>query len=264
MFSSPLSEALRRRLTAGASALAVNLLIIAGLLFLPRPDAPPVAHEVLDIVFVQLPEPVIIPAPEPVIEPEPEPENAPEPEPEPEPDPAPVPEPETETIPEPTPAPAPEAEPVAEPADTAMADPTQPGDAVEAPHILSDTNPFNDNRAAVPFPNGSGSTQYAVRSVFCLSTSDANRRALACTPSDGSEGLPMLQFASEENIAKAEAAFTQITADQIRALFERNAYPGRDLGGQATLADASGRPTSSADQMRDGLPPLIPDPAFGD
>ena len=74
----------------------------------------------------------------------------------------------------------------------------------------------------------------------------------------------MLPFASEENIARAEAAMAQFTADQIRALFARNPYPGRDLGGQATLADANGRPASSADQMRDTLPPLIPDPAFGD
>ena len=30
------------------------------------------------------------------------------------------------------------------------------------------------------------------------------------------------------------------------------------------IADVASRPTSSADQMRDSLPPLHPDPAFGD
>lgn len=263
VFLTPLSEALRRRLTAGALALAANLLIIIGLLFAPRPEPVETEPAVLDIVFVSLPEP----APEPVPEPEPEPEPEAEPEPEPEPESTPEPDPEPEPVAEPEPAPSPEP-PLDTAAVVAPSDELPPADraasAVEAPNILSDTNPFNDDRTAIPFPGGGGGTEYAVRSVFCLSTSDANRRALACTPFRSDDGLPMLQYASEENIARGRAAMAQFTADQIRALFERNAYPGRDLGGQATLADVLGRPTSSADQMRDSLPPLVPDPAFGD
>jgi hypothetical protein len=116
----------------------------------------------------------------------------------------------------------------------------------------------------LPYPAGPGSTEFAVREIFCLSTSDANRDALRCPPPDGSEGLPMLQYASPENLAKAEAAFAELTQAQIRALFAGRGLPVRDLAGQPTLADPSSRPTSSADQMRDTLPPLIPDPAFGD
>lgn len=255
VFLTPLSEALRRRLTAGTLALAANLLIIIGLLFAPRPEPVETEPAVLDIVFVSLPEP----------EPGPEIPTEPEPEPEPESESEPAPEPEPVAEPEPAPSPEP---PLVRDAEVDPSDDLAPADsaasAVQAPNILSDVNPFNDDRQAIPFPNGSGSTEYAVRSVFCQSTSNANRVALACPLSDGSEGLPMLQFASEENIAKARAAMLNLTADQIRALFDGNSYPGRDLGGQPTLADATGRPTSSADQMRDSLPPLVPDPAFRD
>ncbi len=248
VFSSPLSEALRRRLTAGAIALAINLLIIAGLIFLPRPGPEPVDRNALDVVFVNLPEPVPEPEPEPVPEPEPEPEPA---------------DVEPEAAPEPAanPEPAPAAPPVDAPASTQ--DESMDGQQ-DAPNILRDTNPFNDERVAIPFPGGGNTTEYAVRSIFCLSTSDANRRAMACTPFMASDGLPMLQFASEENLARGRAAMAQFTAEQIQALFARNSFPGRDLGGQPTLADPSSRPTSSADQMRDTLPPLVPDPAFGD
>jgi len=260
VFLTPLSEALRRRLTAGALALAANLLIFAGLVFMPRPEPVDAESEVLDIVFVTLPDL----APEPELEPEPDPESEPEPEPELELEPEPQSEPEAEPVLEARP----DTDPVTEPSLDSPTDdndePASPALAAEAPNILSDVNPFNDERQAIPFPGGGGSTEYAVRSVFCQSTSNANRVALACPLSDGSEGLPMLQFASEENIARAKAAWAAIRADQIRALFARNPYPGRDLGGQATLANPSGRLTSSADQMRDSLPPLVPDPAFGD
>lgn len=263
VFLTPLSEALRRRLTAGATALAINALIVTGLLFMPRPAMVQPDPDILDVIFVSDVSIEPDPVPEPVPEAEPEPEPEPEPELTPETEPAPPPEPEaaSEDAPEPeaqiAAAPPSEAEPL--PGDTPM-----PAGGVEAPNILSDTNPFNDTRTALPFPGGNGSTEYAVRSIFCLSTSNANREALACPLSDGSEGLPMLQFASEENIARGQAAMAQMTADQIQALFARNGFPGRDLGGQSTLADPSSRPTSSADQMRDSLPPLVPDPAFGD
>ncbi|WP_291844923.1 hypothetical protein [Maricaulis sp.] len=258
MFSTPPSEALRRRLTAGAAALAVNLLIIVGLIIVPRPDLQSSAPGSLDVVFVSLPEPVdesgTEPGNEPVIEPEPDGEAVPEPEPA---DIPPEPEAEAAADPDPLPPAPPPDGPTASPAGTT-------GRLAEAPNILRDTNPFNDERVAIPFPGGEGSRESAVRSVFCLSTSDANRRALDCSPFTAGDGLPMRLYASEENIARGQAAMAQFTADQIRALLARNPYPGRNLAGQATLADVSGRPTASADQMRDTLPPLIPDPAFGD
>ncbi|MFY0638120.1 hypothetical protein [Maricaulis maris] len=273
MFLTPLSEALRRRLTAGATAVAINALIVSGLLFMPRPDTVHPDPDILDVIFVSEmsiePDPLPEPIPEPETEPEAEPEPVAEPEPEliPEAEPAPPPEPEAAIEDAPDPATQIAAAPSATPppdADPPAGDRPIPAGGVEAPNILSDTNPFNDTRTALPFPGGNGSTEYAVRSIFCLSTSNANREALACPLSDGSEGLPMLQFASEENIARGQAAMAQMTADQIQALFARNGFPGRDLGGQSTLADPSSRPTSSADQMRDTLPPLVPDPAFGD
>jgi hypothetical protein len=266
-FSLPLSGTLRRRLIAGATALAANLLIFLGLIFMPHRPVAETEPASLDIVFVTLPAPVQ--QPEPVADPEPETAAEPlEPETEQAPDQAPeqlpvMPETLPDTVTPDTVTPdAAEADTDAD-AD-ADADAADSGAGVEAPNILSDTNPFNNDRVAMPFPGGNGSTEYAVRSMFCLSTSEANRAALACPLSDGSEGLPLLRFASDENIARAQAAMAQMRADQIQALFARGGFPGRDLGGQPTLADPSMRPTSSADQMRDTLPPLVPDPAFGD
>ncbi|WP_323762214.1 hypothetical protein [Maricaulis sp.] len=256
MLLTPLSDALRRRLTAGALALAANFLIIIGLLFAPRPEPErpePQSPEVtvVDLVFVSLPDPIA----EPQIEPEPEPVPQAEPEIAPET----IPETEPDTVAE-TPA-----EIVTAPEAVAEASaPTTAAPAIEAPNILSDVNPFNDDRQAIPFPDSGSNTEFALRSVFCQSTSTANRVAVACPLSDGNDDLPMLQFTSEENRERASAAMINLTADQIRALFDDNPYPGRDLRGQPTMADASARPTSSADQMRDTLPPLVPDPAFRD
>lgn len=258
-FSLPLSGTLRRRLIAGATALAANLLIFLGLILMPHRPVTATEPASLDIVFVTLPAPV--PQPEPAADPEPE--TAAEPEAGPAPDQAPE---QVPVMPEALPdnGTPDTGTPDTVTADATDADAAETGAGVEAPNILFDTNPFNDDRVAMPFPGGNGSTEYAVRSLFCLSTSEANRTALACPLSDGSEGLPLLRFASDENIARAQAAMAQMRADQIQALFARGGFPGRDLGGQPTLADPSLRPTSSADQMRDTLPPLVPDPAFGD
>ena len=115
------------------------------------------------------------------------------------------------------------------------------------------------------FPGGPGSTNWTVREIFCLSTSPDNRAALNCPPSDGREGLPLLQYANPDTIAAAEAAFAGLSETQIRALFAGEAgLPVRDLDGAPTLADPSTRSTSAADQIRDSLPALVPDPAFGD
>jgi type IV secretory pathway VirB10-like protein len=244
-FFAPPTDIVRRRALAGVLAIAANSLFIALLLFLPRPPDPRESPAALDVVFVSPP-----PRPEPASEPATAPPSRTEPEP-------PEPEPAAEAAAPVTPAvPPPSAEAESDEDDDAEtpAEPARVGGAAA-------TGLANE---VLPYPAGPGSTEFAVREIFCLSTSDANRDALRCPPPDGSEGLPMLQYASPENLAKAEAAFAELTQAQIRALFAGRGLPVRDLAGQPTLADPSSRPTSSADQMRDTLPPLIPDPAFGD
>jgi len=252
----PPTEVLRRRLLAGALSIAANGALLLLLILLPHRFASTERPDAIDVVFVTLP-----PPPEPV-----EAEEL---------DPEPVAQPEPDT---------PEAlaeEPVAETAEAIPPAPSTEQAEASAPEVAQeqpeeDETPAGGGGApqrpaefigeAMPLPNGinGGGASGVVRDVFCLSTSDANRDTLGCPPSDGSEGLPMLQFASPENIARGEAAFANLTDMQIRALYAGRGLPVRDLEGQSTLADPTGRMTSSADQMRDSLPPLVPDPAFGD
>lgn len=250
----PPTEVLRRRLLAGALSIAANGALLLLLILLPHRFASTERPDAIDVVFVTLPPPqpveAVEPDPEPVAQPEP---DTPEPVAE---------EPVAETVEAIPPAPS------TERAETPA--PAEPGEQVE-----EDETPAGGGGApqrptefigdAMPLPRSAvGGPQGAVRDVFCLSSSDANRDALGCPPSDGSEGLYMLQFASPENIAKGEAAFANLSGAQIRALYTGRGLPVRDLDGQSTLADPTGRMTSSADQMRDSLPPLVPDPAFGD
>lgn len=252
----PPTEVLRRRLLAGALSIAANGALLLLLILLPHRFASTERPDAIDVVFVTLPQ-------------QPQPVEAVEPEPEP------VAQPETDT-PEPV-----AEEPVAETLEAVPPAPSTeraetPAPAEPEEQVEEDETPAGGGGApqrptefigdAMPLPNGinGGGARGVLRDVFCLSSSDANRDALGCPPSDGSEGLPMLQFASPENIAKAEAAFANLTDMQIRALYAGRGLPVRDLEGQSTLADPTGRMTSSADQMRDTLPPLVPDPAFGD
>jgi len=251
----PPTETVRRRLLAGGLSLAANGALLILLVFLPQRLSTVEPRPPLDVVLVTLP-------------PQPEAEPAAEQEPPSEPlDPPPE-----AAAPQPAdaaPAGTRPAEPVAETADdTPQSAPEQAEEDDEDAQGGGGLplRPAEIIGQARPLPEGSGpgSTGYAVREIFCLSTSDANRDALNCPPGDGSEGLPMLEFASPENIARAEAAFAGLDAGEIRALFSDRDLPVRDLAGQPVLADPSTRATSSADQMRDTLPPLIPDPAFGD
>lgn len=242
----PPTEVLRRRLLAGALSIAANGALLLLLILLPHRFASTEQPEAIDVVFVTLPSP----EPAEAVEPDPEPAAA---------------EPASgtvETIPSEQVQPTERAE---------TSDPAEPEQRVEEGEAPAGgggapQRPTEFIGGAVPLPNGinGGGARGVLRDVFCLSSSDANRDALGCPPSDGSEGLPMLQFASPENIAKAEAAFANLTDMQIRALYAGRGLPVRDLHGQSTLADPTGRMTSSADQMRDSLPPLVPDPAFGD
>ena len=257
----PPTETVRRRLLAGGLSIAANGALLILLIVLPQRVATFEPRPPLDVVLVTLP-------PEPAAEPEPPAESL-DPPPQARPD-----EPRETVAPQP-------ADAAAEPAETRPAEPTaEIADDTPLPAPEREEEDDNDVQGggglplrpaeiigtARPLPEGSGpgSTGYAVREIFCLSTSDANRDVLNCPPGDGSEGLPMLEFASPENIARAEAAFAGLGAGEIRALLSGRTLPVRDLAGQPVLADPSTRPTSSADQMRETLPPLIPDPAFGD
>jgi hypothetical protein len=251
-FFAPPTEDLRRHALAGALALAINAALLALILFLPRPPLPATQEpDAIDVTFVTLPPPVR--------------ETAVRSEPETLPDPVDMPEADTaaRAAPETPPRPAADVEPVAQDAGPAE-DSEETGDDSPAAPAGETDRPVEFIGEALPFPAGPGSTEFAVREIFCLSSSDANRDAFRCPPPDGSEGLPMLQFADPEDIARAEAAFAGLNEEQIRALFAGRGLPVRDLTGQPTLADPAARPTTSADQMRDTLPPLHPDPAFGD
>lgn len=260
----PPAEDLRRQLIAGALAIAINAALIAGLLFIPRDLPAPADASVVSVVLVPRP----APAAEPVAQ-EPDPLDAEAPEPEPEP------EPTTETEPDL----APESEPIPDEA------PPRPTELAQAPGTPEDEDEDNappaDQAAAVPspgggfpqldfggdplpFPAGPGSTSFVTREIFCLSYSEANRDAGNCPDGALEDGLSMLRYADPEEIARVEAMMQMQLSGEIQAILSARAFPGRDLSGQSTLADPSSRATSSADQMRDSLPALVPDPAFGD
>lgn len=244
LLSTPLSERLRRRILAGALALAINAALIALLAILPRPEPADIERESVDIVFVDLAPP---PPPEPEVQIDPEPDPVPEIEL----------EPEAET---PIQA-APPSEALTALPDEEEDEDDQPRAGGFAPSRPSLTDLDRYGVQAMPY-NPSGNT---VHDVLCMATSDSTRRAAACPPGTDEDGLPMLQYASPENIARARAAFNLGSADEIRALFGEGPALGlADLAGQPTLADGSERPTSSSDEMRDTLPPRHPDPAFGD
>lgn len=256
LLSTPPSERLRRRILAGALALAINVALVALLALLPRAEPTDIERETVDIVFVELALPPSAPEPEIQIDPEPEPESEPQPESEPETE-TDIPVDDTAAV-EPVPAPSEATAALADDEEDEDEQPRAGGFAPSRPS-LEDLDRYGVQ--AMPY-NPSGNT---VHDVLCMATSETTRRAAACRPGTGEDGLPMVQFASPENIARARAALALGSAEEIRALFgDGPALGTRDLSGQPTLADGTQRPTSSADQMRDTLPPLHPDPAFGD
>lgn len=237
----PPTEVLRRRMLAGALALAVNAALLALILFLPREmRLPPDEPEVVQISFVTLPPPALEPEPEETI-----------------PEPVEVPEPETLSEAEtPVPpadaaqAPPPDAERIEEREEEAVISATPPGSETGG----EADRPVEYIGEALPFPAGPGSTEFAVREVFCLSTSDGNRDAFRCPPSDGSEGLPMLQFADPEDIARAQAAFAMPDAVTIRSMHGVRTPNPRAIEINGVLSSQGGLATSSSDQMRATLP----------
>lgn len=119
---------------------------------------------------------------------------------------------------------------------------------------------------ALPALRARGSTADALREIFCLTSSGASREAADCPMVPESEAFALLRAATNDDaLAPAEFGLgIGLDAAEIRALFDGEGLPLADLSGQSSLADTSQRPTSSADSMRDSLPPRHPDPAFGD
>lgn len=237
-----------RRVLAWALAVLANAVILALILLAPRtPVVPPPLHVInLELVADVLP----------AVEPEPESEPVPTPA-----DPVPVPLPDRDE--------AQDADtgndPVVEQqlntrpaADEAVVD-----DRTEAG---SATGLADYEIIALPETAARTGTPFVIREIFCLTSSEATREAGHCSDEPNPDRLSMLRFASDANLETGLQAAVGygMSPEQIRALFEGDGLPLADLSGEPTLADASQRPTSSADQMRDSLPPRHPDPAFRD
>ncbi|WP_417482792.1 hypothetical protein [Maricaulis sp.] len=242
-----------RRALAWALALLANGALIGLVLLAPRPRTGPPTLQTIDLVLVAaaLPETEAVPDEPPV---------APDPEPVPDPDPAPDPRPEPEERPESQTSDAPETQAISGnegETDEGEIDSSQPG-------LGADGLP-DYGIVALPETAALTGTPFVIREVFCLTSSDATREAGHCPDGPDPEGLSMLRYASDGNIeAGMRAAIASgLSAAEIRALFEDEGLPLADLSGQPTMADPGARATSSADQMRDSLPPRHPDPAFG-
>lgn len=243
--SPPLIEPVPRRVIAAATALLANLLLFALIFALPRKDFPVPDRPPFEVTLLTLPDaPEEAPAEEiteDVAEQDiPVEQQA---------------EPETREASEPD---APVV--IAAPAEPALAEDHEDAPAAEA-SAGAGLQSFNGEPLALPA--GPGSTQMFVRNVFCSSTSEANREAGACPDRPDENTFQFVRFGSEEELARIRAAMgLDLSPAEIHALF--NSRLTRDLTGQPTMTNQHSQHTSSADSMRDSLPALVPDPAFGD
>lgn len=243
----PVRETIYRRALAWALALAANGALIAVILLMPRITPAPEPLDVIDLVFVTMPlpeveaeetPPEIAPAPEPEVEPEAEPEAA-----------------EPDTVPD------------RDDAAVINAPPEDDDDIIEDSSGAGIVSVMPDyGIAELPETAAPTGTPFIIREIFCQTSSDATREAGHCPEDAHPDGLSLLRFATGSSADEAlQAALGMgLTAEEIRALFERDGLPLADLSGEPALADTSSRPTSSSDEMRDSLPPRHPDPAFGD
>ena len=245
VLSPPLNEPGPRRILAFATALLANSLLFALIFAVPRHDFAAPERAPFEVTLLSQPVPSEpVPAEETA-----EQDNPVEPD-----TPA-----EAQTVPVPREIIEAEAPVIAVlPADGDLSDEDE--DAAASP-LVAGFQTFSDSPLALPA--GPGSTQMFVRNVFCTSSSDANREAGACPDRADENTFEFARFASEEELARVRAAMgLDLTPAQIRALF--NIQPTRNLAGQATMTNQHSQHTSSADSMRDSLPPLVPDPGFGD
>lgn len=231
---SPLIEPVPRRVLAGATAVFANLLLLALVFAVPRPEHAARELPPFEITLVTLPEPVVETQEETVT-----PDDHVE-----------------DDQPETRPAEAPNQVPAL----TAAPLPPQTDDEDE-PAAITSLQAFTGPMA---LPNTTTATQSVLQSVFCSTTSQFNREGLPCPDQTGPAGGVFARSYSDEELTALQAAFgLNLSPDQIRALFT-DGLPVRDLAGQPTVSSQHSQHTSSADSMRDSLPPLHPDPAFGD
>ena len=247
----PLDEPWPRRVIAGALAVMANALLLGLILLTPRHMLDPAEPDIVEVILVELPvETEEVPAEErPLqdipVEQEAEPEAA-DSEPE-----------DIQRAPEPL-APA-ESQ---APADTIPEDEDE-DDAEQSRGGGGGFLAFEGD--ALSLPAGRGSTPMFLREVFCQSSSAATREAAACPDGPPEGGWAYSDDGTAEQLARVRAAYgIGLTAEEIRALFADRPLPTRDLAGLGTTTNQHSQATSSSDSMRDSLPPLVPDPAFGD
>lgn len=235
---SPLIEPVPRRVLAGATAVLANLLFLALIIALPREPVSVPQRAPFEITLAPVPED--LPAQDT--------DEAPD---------------ASDVLPETEQAPPPDAaispDPVA--VSALPPSPAQDTDDEEERPPITSLQAFTGPMA---LPNTTTATQSVLQSVFCSTTSQVNREGLPCPDPTGPAGGVFARAYSDEELATLQAAFgLNLSPDQIRALFT-DGLPVRDLAGQPTLVSQHSQHTSSADGMRDSLPPQHPDPAFGD
>ncbi|WP_300556140.1 hypothetical protein [Maricaulis sp.] len=247
----PLDEPWPRRVFAGALAVMANALLLALILLAPRHMLDPVEPDVVEVILVERPveteEPPaeVRPVQDIPVEQEAEPETADN---------------------------APERPPQA-PEQVAPAESQARGETIPEDE---DEDEIEQSRGggggflafegdALSLPAGRGSTPMFLREVFCQSSSAATREAAACPDGPPEGGWAYSDHGTAEQLARVRAAYgIGLTAEEIRALFADRPIPARDLAGLGTTTNQHSQATSAADSMRDSLPPLVPDPAFGD
>lgn len=241
---SPHPVPVRRALSWGLALLA-NSGLIALILLAPKLPAGPPPMQSIDLVLLPSPQPET----EPVVEP------------------APPVSPEVQPAPETPQVVQPEQRNAVDAAATEAAAPEEdaaiPDDASQP---LTATGLPDYGISTLENESAPGETAFVIREVFCLTASEATRDAGHCPDTFQSDGRSMLGYASGTNREAGQRAAIGhgLSPEEMRALFEAEGRQMIDLSGQATLADTSTRSTSSSDDMRDSLPALHPDPAFGD
>ena len=237
VLSPPLIEPVPRRVTAGATAVLANLLLLALVFAVPRPEHAAPELPPFEITLVTTPEPVVETAEE--ITPD---------------------EPVEDDTPEPQPETPPEDAPVQAPTIAATSLPSQP-DEEDEPAPITSLQAFT---GPIALPNNPLASQSVLQSVFCSTSSEVNREGLSCAGEDGPVGGVFARTYSDQELEQLQAAMgLDLSPAQIRAMF--NAPPPvRDLAGMPAMAAQHSQHTSAADGMRESLPALVPDPAFGD
>ena len=225
----------RLRAAAFSGAIAINLLILSLVLITARREPAAIETEprAIDVILVEA---------------RPEAESEPEPEADPQPGPEAEPEPVTEAAPE-------------GPAGQAAQGPASIETAPPEPAPQEEDRITGGGAPVFIVPPVSNDTANVLGAIRCASSNRANRDLAPCPDNGAADGLPLQRIL--EGPPDTLAAFTSpISAAEIRALFGDVPH---QLSGQSTLADTTTASASysSADSMRDQLPPMHPDPAFG-